>query len=208
MSSLWNEKLAAFREQVASASPTPGGGSAAMVSAALGCGLLIMSAEVSLARENADPKLKDYVSHLRKYHEKLAAHADQDITVYEGYVAARKLPKITQAEIAERDMRLSEALRSAADAPIAAAEDIIATLGYAQKLAPLVNITILSDVGAGAALLHGALEATLYTLQANIRSMKSTEEKMQYAKALLKLAKQAEEHGNEIARIVSSRLAG
>jgi formiminotetrahydrofolate cyclodeaminase len=206
MSSLWNEKLAEFREQVSSAAPTPGGGSAAMVSAALGCGLLIMATEISLAREDANQKLAARRALLIEYKEKLSVHADRDVEVYEGYVAARKLPKTTQSELAERDIRLGDALRSAADAPVQAAEDIIGTLACAEEIAPLVHAGILSDVGAGAALLHGALEASLYTLHANIRGMKSSEEKIKYATLLGKLAKQAEKHGNEIARIVSSRL--
>jgi formiminotetrahydrofolate cyclodeaminase len=207
MSSLWNEKLAAFREQVASATPTPGGGSVALVSAVLGCGLLIMATEISLARPEAEKGLEKGLERLREYKEKLSEHADNDVSVYAEYTAARKLPKETQTELAERDARLAEALNHAAEAPVAASKDIIATLEVAEEIAPLVHTGILSDVGAGSALLQGALEASLYTLHANIRGMKTVHEKEKYAHILSSLAKQSEERGNAIARIVNSRLA-
>ena len=57
--SLWDLGLAELRRQTASDSPTPGGGSTAMVSAALGMGLVLMALRVS-ARKLDD---HDYGQH-------------------------------------------------------------------------------------------------------------------------------------------------
>jgi formiminotetrahydrofolate cyclodeaminase len=211
MSAIWDKNLTEFRNAIASAAPTPGGGSVAMVAATFGCGLLIMAAEISLARKNVDPetalKLQGSIKILRGYTDKFSSHADQDVAVYQDYVEASKLPKTTQTEMAERDARLEQALRVAADVPVSAAQDILATLSRARELAPFIHSNVISDIGAGAALLHGALEASFYTLQANIHTMKTASEKMRYANLLGNMAKQAEGDGNEIARIVSARLS-
>ncbi len=173
--SIWNKKLAEFRDELASAAPTPGGGSAAMVGAALGCGLLLMAAEIGAARADAAEELKAAIPPLRKLLQKLSAHADRDIDAYAAYVAARKLPAGTAEEKDRRDAALNLALREAAEAPAASAEDALQALALALPLAETVQLGVLPDVGAGAALLGGGVEAALYTLNSNIRLMKDRE---------------------------------
>lgn len=190
--SIWQENLGEFRDRLASPSPAPGGGAGAMVGAVLGAGLLIMAAEIAFAREGASPSLKKSVAELRDILDRLSAHADEDIAVYESYVYARKLPRGTEEEKEIRSAALMEALSRAADAPAAAIKDALLALAVAEELAVIVPPGVLSDIGAGAALLFGGVQASLFTLDSNIRLMKDPAKKHEFSSHRADFANRAE----------------
>lgn len=205
--SIWQEELQKFRDVLASSEPAPGGGSAAMVSAALGCGLFMMSAEIALAREGASAELPGILKELGDLMQKISAHADEDISAYENYVAARKLPKDTEEEKSFREAAMKEALRRAADAPALAAADALSALKAGSRLVPLVPAGILSDVGGGAALLLGGINSALFTLQSNIRLTKDAERKAELTALKEKLSAEARNISAEIERAVEEKLS-
>ena len=97
---LWNQSLAAFRDATASAEPTPGGGSVAMVGAALGLGLVIMALEITQRKPEpgTETEVADLLARARKLLDALSRHADEDVAVFRAYMSALKLPKQTDAE--------------------------------------------------------------------------------------------------------------
>lgn len=204
--SIWNEELRTFRDRVASADPAPGGGSAAMVGAALGCGLVIMAVEISAAK-NSGPELDRALLDLKKLLLKISAHADLDISAYEGYVAARRMPKSTLEEESARSAALNSALQAAAEAPVLALEDCLLALEAAERIRPLVSAGVLSDVGAGAALLFGGIEAALFTLDSNIRLMKDQARKEDFSDKREKFAARALAAWNSVSAGVERGLA-
>lgn len=204
--SLWRWPLASFRDALASDSPTPGGGSAAMVSATLGLGLVVMALRVT-ANKSADRAFLDtLILSGERLLRDLSDHADADVAVFDCYMAALKLPKATEAETAARRAALQEATVAATEIPLNAAQTALEAIDLAAQAAPLAATRIVSDVGAGAAMLRGAVEAVLYAVDVNLRGLDDARKRADYARSRDRLMAVAEDRAGGIARLVRDRL--
>src|SRR5689334_1653302 len=121
--SVWEHQLGAFAEMTASASPTPGGGSVACVSAAFGAGLSITAAEIT-KKSAPSPELEGWLGEARSIFEALRRHADRDVESFEAYMRALALPRATDDEKRTRKAALADAALAATEAPLAAARDM------------------------------------------------------------------------------------
>lgn len=211
--SLWAWPLATFRDQLASDSPTPGGGSAAMVSAAMGLGLVVMALRVTANKMGADkPEDRAFLDTLILSGDRLlrdlSAHADADVAVFDAYMDALKLPKATEAEKDARRAALRQATIAATEVPLNAAQTALEAIDLAAQAAPLAATGIASDVGAGAATLHGAIEAVLYAVDVNLRGLDDAKLREDYAGSRDRLLAEAGRRAEGIARLVRDRLRG
>ncbi|WP_367128798.1 cyclodeaminase/cyclohydrolase family protein [Saccharothrix sp. HUAS TT1] len=168
--SLWDVPLAELRARTASASPTPGGGSVAAVTAALGCSLVLMALEIT-ARRGEDPAIGDALAVGRALLDRLGAAADRDVELFEGYLRARRLPRSTDDERATRQVAVAAASTAATEGPLTAAADVVEALGWALAVLPVVARAVVSDVHAGADLLLGSALAALRGAEANVALM-------------------------------------
>lgn len=166
--SLWDATLADLRARTASASPTPGGGSVAAVTAAFGCALVLMALEITARR---DPMVGDAIGAGRSLLDRLEPAADRDVELFEDYLRARRLPKGTEEERAARQAAVAAASAAATEGPLAAAAVAVEALEWAFSVLPLVNGTVVSDVRAGADLLLGSVLATLRGAEANVAQL-------------------------------------
>jgi methenyltetrahydrofolate cyclohydrolase len=169
--SLWDLPLGTFRDQTASAEPTPGGGSVCAVSGALGLGLVVMALEIT--RRKSSPErtvsLDAALSEARATIAALSSAADEDVSVFATYMAAHGLPKQTEAEQQARTEALRLASHEAAKVPLSAARHTLKGLEIAEQAAELCSAHVISDVLAGAELVHAATLGLLVTLRMNLR---------------------------------------
>ncbi len=179
--SLWNLPAGELLRRTASADPTPGGGSVAAVSAALGLGLVLMSVEVTLAgahRDDADtdpPTLHEARDEGGRLLERLKAGADRDVAEFESVMAAYRLPRGTEAEKDTRREAVDAALVSATVGPLELAEAALAGTSLADRVEPAVSATVVSDTHAGRDLLTGAVRAALRTADINLLPLERRE---------------------------------
>ncbi|MFE2754450.1 cyclodeaminase/cyclohydrolase family protein [Actinosynnema sp. NPDC059335] len=166
--SLWDVTLADLRARTASASPTPGGGSVAAVTAAFGCALVLMALEITARR---DPAVGDAIATGRSLLDRLEPAADRDVELFEDYLRARRLPRGTDEERATRRAAVAAASAAATEGPLAAAAVAVEALEWAFSVLPLVAGPVVSDVRAGADLLLGSVLATLRGAEANVAQM-------------------------------------
>jgi formiminotetrahydrofolate cyclodeaminase len=106
-----------FLAQVAARTPTPGGGGAAAVTAALAAGLVAMAARFSAAQLPAAADLAGQADQLR---ERAAALADQDAAAYRAVLDAYRPPR--SGDDRARRQRIGAALHEATVIPLAIAE--------------------------------------------------------------------------------------
>ena len=109
--------LAAF----ASDAPTPGGGTAAALSAAMGAALAEMVAALTLSKEKyaaSHDAVRPIAGAARRARQEFLWLAREDSQAYESVVAARGLPRETDAQKAARARRVAEANRLAAEVPM------------------------------------------------------------------------------------------
>jgi formiminotetrahydrofolate cyclodeaminase len=207
--SLWSMGLAGFREATASAEPTPGGGSVAGVSATLGLGLVIMALEISARRKDAlQPEdATALIEEARVLMDALSGDADADIRAFRAYMAALKLPRLSEEEKARRKEALQAASRRATESPLLAARHMLEALRLAKAAVPLAHPHVVSDVGAGAGLLEGALKAVLFSVDVNLPSLADAGMKAAFAEERAMLANQGIGLAAEVLAMVAGRLA-
>jgi formiminotetrahydrofolate cyclodeaminase len=169
--SLWELNAGELLARTASGDPTPGGGSVATMTGALGLGLVCMALEVSARRRSAAAEVTALLAEARTFLERLKAHPDADVAAFEAYMASLALPKADDAQRAERARATGKAALGATQVPLAAARDLLGALHLAERAAGVAHRSIVSDVGAGAFLLGAAVQATLLNVDINLSSL-------------------------------------
>lgn len=207
MSSIWDLNLREFLDRTASNDPTPGGGSVAAVAAAEGLALVLMALEVNLRRKEPHPEAAGLLRRGKALLGLLIPCADEDIKVFESYMKAMNLPKNTAEEEQARSKSLAAAASGALEAPLRAAELCLEALALAREAVGVVHSGIASDVGAGGALLYGAVTATLYNVDINLRGIEEPVHRNEAIASRKDLQRRADELAYVIQKETTARLA-
>ena len=150
-----------FLEQLASAAPAPGGGSASALAGALAAALVNMVANLTQGKEKfaAD---EEYMSQLIQaaavVRRQLAELMEEDTLAFQQVMAAFKLPRETAAEKEHRQARIQATMIHAAQVPLKTAETALRVLGLSQIAAEKGNPSAVSDAGVAALLGQAAVE--------------------------------------------------
>jgi methenyltetrahydrofolate cyclohydrolase len=204
--SLWELSSAELLARTASADPTPGGGSVAAISGALGLGLVIMALEISAKRPTEQQAVTGLLLQMQALLADLKAHPDADVHAFEGYMKALALPKQGESQRAARKEAIQAAALAATAAPLACARDLLAALRLAEQAVSLSHRHLVSDVGAGGCLLGAALQATLLNVDINLSSLPAEQGATAQAERQ-ELAAKGRLKAMQIAALVSDRLA-
>lgn len=165
----------AFTQALASASPTPGGGTGAAVAGALGAALVRMLCMLTVgkpkyaAHEQLMQALADACEEARTALLDLAA---ADARAYDGVSAAFKQPRGTPAEQAARDAAIEAALKGAIEPPLRVMERCLEVIGHAKAAVQVGNRNAVSDGAAGAELCRAALKVAAYNVKINLVGVK------------------------------------
>ena len=171
MTDFGNLRLDQFLDALASDAPTPGGGTAAAMAGAMGAALAEMVAALTLSKEK-----------YAEFHEAMRPIADaaglaraeflelsrEDSAAYDAVISARRLPKDTEEQKAERARRIALANRHAAEVPMRTARAAVRLLAALPELAEKGNPNAVSDVGAAALLMDACVEAALLNVGINL----------------------------------------
>lgn len=167
--------LQAYLNRLASAEPTPGGGSAATIVGALGAALVAMVARITLGSSkhsavHADAVLLVGAADMLRAQFVAARPADE--AAYAAVPQAQALPRVTEPERAIRSARLQTALAGAAAAPLQAAELAAELIALCVRAAELNNLHVMSDVECALDFGHAALAASAANVRINHRFLK------------------------------------
>jgi len=185
--------LAAFR----SSSPTPGGGSAAALSGAVGASLLAMVAGLPKSRASNDEDASNLSSARARctaLANELAALIDRDTEAYDLVVGAYRRPKETDEEKAARSAAIQAAMRAAIDAPLSVMRACDGALEQAGTIARLGNPSASSDVQVGVELLGAGLRGAKLNVDINMGSMKDAAYVQHVRSETERLVRQADRH--------------
>lgn len=172
MSSFWNDHLDDTLTAIASSSPTPGGGAASALSAVVGLSLLRMAVVVSEnAASGSDTSALTGVDvSLAKIGIELKQAAFADMAAFNSYMAAIKLPKGSIELDNQRNEAIDQAVEAAVHTPLLTAKLIVSALDTAVRVLPVIKASILSDLLAGATILHAACVAVQLNVDVNTQS--------------------------------------
>jgi len=154
--------------------PTPGGGSAAALSSAVGASLLTMVTGLTKTRTGSDDDraaLASAASALTGIRQRLTETIDADTAAYDQVVGAYRLPKGSTEEQAARKAAIQRALRAATDVPLSVMRLSAAALEQAKIVAAHGHRAAASDAGVAIALLRAGLRGARLNIEANVGSV-------------------------------------
>ena len=172
-----------YLAQLASSSPTPGGGSCAALSAALGAGLINMVCALTVGRKRFaqhEVLLTDTMQSLRTLSTRLTALVDEDAHAYDRVMTAFQLPRYSEAEKENRRRSIQNALVPATETPLEIVDCCREALGLAESLLGKLNPNVLSDLAAGIDLVAASAHAASHNADVNIAMMLDDEMKARY----------------------------
>ncbi|HYT31554.1 MAG TPA: cyclodeaminase/cyclohydrolase family protein [Thermoanaerobaculia bacterium] len=170
--------LERFLDEIASVSPTPGGGTAAAAAGAAGAALVEMVAALTLSREKyaaVHESVASIAEKARAARSELLELAREDSLAYDAVVAARRLPKDTEEEKKTRGEAIQESNRYASQVPMRTARAAAGLLAALPELVEKGNPNALSDAGAAALLLDAAAEGALLNVGINLSGISDQE---------------------------------
>ena len=146
------EPIDQFLDRLASSAPTPGGGSAAAVMGAMGAALTSMVCNVTIGKkglEGVEAPMLAVRAESARLQVRLTEMMAEDITAFDGLMAAYKLPKATEEDKARRSAAIESSLRRATEVPLACARACAAVIALTQRAADLGYKGVVSDAGVG-----------------------------------------------------------
>jgi len=163
-----------YLDQLASGDPTPGGGSAAGLTGAIGAALLCMSARFTVGREkyaafeeNAGRVLEE-ADALRA---KLQRLMEEDSVAYAAYRAASAMPKDTDEQKAARKAAIQDSTKSSAQVPMEIVRHCYRLLELAGVLAGNCNPLLVSDVVVATHNALAAFRSAVINIRMNLMSL-------------------------------------
>ncbi|GKT10005.1 cyclodeaminase/cyclohydrolase family protein [Desulforhabdus sp. TSK] len=164
-----------YLRELASARPTPGGGSAAAFCGALGAALTAMVAGLT-ARGDRFSAVRPQMEETRRRADSLAELflrlAQEDADCYLKVSAAWKLPQGTEAQKKTRDDALREAMKAATQVPLETLRAVEKLLRETVRALRDGNPHAQGDAAAAAALAHAAAIAAIQNIRINLAGIR------------------------------------
>ncbi len=170
------EKLHRYLDDLASAQPTPGGGSTAALSGAMGSALASMVCGITMGKkayadvQQENEELLKRTEYLRSRFQQLM---QEDIEAYGRLAASYKLPRESGDERKYRTDMIQKQLIEAALVPLEVAECAAGLIQCCQRIAEISSTTVLSDVVTGAILASCSGKSAALMVRINVRSSKN-----------------------------------
>jgi formiminotetrahydrofolate cyclodeaminase len=166
--------LGLWLEELASNSPTPGGGPAAAVVGAAGAALISMVGRLTVGRERSadvEPRMREIVALADDERARFLDLADRDAEAFERFMEAFRMPRETEGQRSSRAAAIEAASIAAADVPLEVAQRSVGLMELAVEVAARGNPHAASDGMCAAACLHAAAHAALASVRINVGSM-------------------------------------
>ena len=163
-----------FLDELASAAPAPGGGSAAAYAGAMGAGLVSMVAGLTIGRKKyaaVDAQMQTILAESESLRAELSAGVAEDAAAFEAVLAAFRLPKDSENLERQRAAEIERATLQAAHVPLQAATRAVRVIELALQVVADGNLNAISDGASAAALARAALTAAGTNVRINLNSL-------------------------------------
>ncbi len=204
-----DQTLEAFLNQLASASATPGGGSAAAIMGAMGAALVSMVANLTIGKEkynNVEADMQALLEEAEALRLCLLDAVRADVEAFDQVMAAYRLPKNTDGEKAIRSARIQEALKTATDVPLECVRLSAAVIDLSRTAMEKGNRNVISDAGVAVLAAHAALKSSALNVYVNLNAIKDAAFASQRREELTHLLAGKDEAVEEIYQQVKNQL--
>lgn len=197
-----------FLDQLAAATPTPGGGSAAAYAAAMAAALVAMVARLTLGKKKyaeVQDRMDALAHQADEARQFVEAAVQEDARAFEAVLAARRMPKQTPEEARVREEAIEAATRRAATVPLAVARHAAQLLEWAAEGVESGNVNAAADGASAAALARAALRAASLNVRANAQALRDSSAAAPWLQELAALERRAEQAEARVAQALASR---
>ncbi len=163
-----------FLDDLAAATPTPGGGSAAAHAGAMGAALVAMVARLTIGKKKyaaVEAQMNEILNQAERLRSELTAAVDEDSAAFESVMAAFKLPKGTPGQEKVRAQAIETATLRAAQVPFTVAQKSASVMALAERVVALGNLNAISDGASAAAMARAALTSAGYNVRINLAGL-------------------------------------
>lgn len=202
------ESLSGFVASVASASPTPGGGSVAAHAGALGAALAQMVAGLTAGKKKyaaVDAEMKEIALKAAELVNRLGTLVQKDADSYAAVSAAYKLPGEGDAAAARQDA-ITNALLGAAEVPLETARACAEVLVLALAVAERGNVNAVSDAGVAALLAEAGARGASYNVRINIASLEDKSRGAPLVTEIQQIMANVRENAAKVDRLVEEKI--
>ena len=176
-----------FLDELASAAPTPGGGSAAAFTAAQSAALVAMVAGLTIGKKKyaeVEDRMRVILEEAERLRQELEQTVDDDADAFAQLMTAYRMPKETDGEKHKRDASILIATYEAAEVPLRTVRAARDLLLLAKEVAESGNQNAISDAGTAAALAFAAAVSAGANVRINLVSLKEDEQAARLLKDL------------------------
>jgi formiminotetrahydrofolate cyclodeaminase len=170
--------LQQYLDDLASAQPAPGGGSAAALSGAMAAALASMVCRLTLGKpgyEKAQAAIEDTLAQTEQVRQRFTELLEEDISAYGQLSAAYKMPRGSDKELTARARAIQKHLAGAAEVPLETVECAARLSQLLMRIAEIGNTALLSDLKTAAALASTASQGAAAMVRVNLRYMRDAE---------------------------------
>jgi formiminotetrahydrofolate cyclodeaminase len=173
-----DKRIEVLLEELAGSSATPGGGSAAALTGAMGAALLSMVCNLTIGRKrfaDVEDELQGVLEEAEALCRQLSSLADADSHAFDQVMAAYRLPKETQEEQDTRRAAIQAALQGATQVPLKTAKACAKVLELTAQAIAKINPNALSDAGAAALLAEASLKGAQLNVAINLEAIRDSD---------------------------------
>ncbi|WP_161982238.1 cyclodeaminase/cyclohydrolase family protein [Dictyobacter alpinus] len=174
-----DKPLQTYLDDLASSSSTPGGGSTAAISGAMGSALACMVSRLTLSKADyaaVHPEIEGILAQTEQLRTRFQELIQADIDAYGKLSASFKLPRASAEEKATRTQAIQEGLLAAALVPLEMIERAVDLVRHCQRIAEIGNKNVLSDIATAAMMASAAGTGAAWMVRANLNSLKDAEQ--------------------------------
>ncbi|MBN2566438.1 MAG: cyclodeaminase/cyclohydrolase family protein [Candidatus Eisenbacteria bacterium] len=185
-----------FLGELASDSPTPGGGSVAALCGALGAALDSMVASLTVGKKkyaDVEEEMKQNLADTESLRVELTQMIEEDAAAFDRVMMALRMPKDTEAQRSERADSLQQSLVDAATIPMAVMEMCVSVIRLSLPVAEKGNANAASDAGVAALVARAGVYSARLNVLINLGGIKSEEHQPFVQKARAGMAELMEE---------------
>ncbi|UCE03925.1 MAG: glutamate formimidoyltransferase [Candidatus Latescibacterota bacterium] len=172
-------RLCRFVDELSTDSATPGGGSVAALCGALGAALTAMVANLTHNPRKTElplDELQTIAEEAQSLQTQLTAAVDADTAAFDAVLAAMRMPRQGDEEIAARAAAMRAATRHATRVPLGVVERACRGAQLARQVAEIGNPASLSDAGVAALCAATAAEGAYYNVLINLAGLDDPED--------------------------------
>ena len=203
--------LTGFDNELASESPAPGGGSVAALAGSLAASLAAMVSNLThgkIGYEEVWEEMENVGVKGQDLKDRLLKAIDDDTNSFNAVMAAMRLPKKTDEEIAARNLAMDEANKAATLIPYSVCEMSLACFDLIDAVAARGNSNSVSDAGVAALCAHTGVYGAALNVRINVPGIKDQEFVRKMLDGVGKMMKEADARRDAVLQQVDKVLEG